>query len=77
MVSCLNPYQLSRCHDNHFFESRFDNFHKIFLKYIFISNFSIQVLNLRKLDTFSMFLMNFFLILSNFFNFPKNPRWLS
>ena len=47
----------------------------IFFKIHFYSSFSIQMLNLRILDIFSMFLINFLLILNDFFNFPKNPRW--
>ena len=34
MACWLNPYQLSRFHGNHFFKSRFDNFHINLLKII-------------------------------------------
>ena len=36
------------------------------LKCIFISDFPIEMLNLNRLETFSMFLINFWLILSSF-----------
>ena len=42
-----------------------------FLKCIFISSFSIEMLNLDKIETVSMFLINFWLILSSFRIFQK------
>ena len=48
------------------FESRFNNFHINLLQVYFISSFSMQMINLSRLDTFSIFLINIVLILSNF-----------
>ena len=61
MVCWLNSCELNRCHGNHFFESRFDNFHINLLEIHFL----IQVVPFK----FSMFLINFLLILSNFWTF--------
>ena len=42
-----------------------------FLKCIFISSVFMERLNLNKIETFSMFLINFWLILSSFWIFQK------
>ena len=54
------------CYSNEISKPTFDNFNVKFLKMHFYFKFFIEMLNLNRIETFSMFLINFWLILRSF-----------
>ena len=59
------------CYSNEISKPTFDNFNVKFLKMHFYFKFFIEMLTLNRIETFSMFLINFWLILRSFKIFQK------